>query len=84
MWYTTTVGPYVTNTERELAVHMSRPGSEHQIVLGRFIGYLKVKETKFVTIRNTKVLREVMFCDSNYAINKETIKISRGVVATLI
>ena len=27
MWYTTKVGPDVENTARELAVHMSHPGS---------------------------------------------------------
>ena len=43
MWYTIKVGPDVANAARELAVHMSRPGTEHWKVLGRLIGYLKVK-----------------------------------------
>ena len=43
MWYTIEVGPDVENAARELAVHMSRPGPEHWKVLGRLIGYLKVK-----------------------------------------
>ena len=29
MWYTTKVGPDVANVERELAVHMSHPGTEN-------------------------------------------------------
>ena len=44
MWYTTTMGPYMVNTSRELAVHMSHPRLEHWKSLGRLIGYLKGEE----------------------------------------
>ena len=48
-----------------------------------FIGYLKGKETKVITIINPKVLKTVMFFYSNYATNEETINFVRGLVATL-
>ena len=83
MGYTTKVRPDVANATRELAVHMSHPGPEHWKALGRLIGYLKGKQTKGVIIRKPKVLKEVMFCDSNYATDKETRKSVSGLVATL-
>ena len=43
MWYTTNVGPDMENAARELAVHMSHPGTEHWKALGRLIEYLKGK-----------------------------------------
>ena len=43
MWYPTKVGPEAANVARELAVHISYPGSEHWNVLGCLIGYLKGK-----------------------------------------
>ena len=39
---------------------------------------------KFVTFINPKVCKVVVLCDSNYATNKEIIKIVSGIVATLI
>ena len=83
MWYTTKVGPDVENTARELAVHMSDLGPEHCKALRRLIGYLKGKETKCIIIRKPKVLKAVMFCDSNYATYKETRKSVSSLVATL-
>ena len=47
------------------------------------IGYLKVKKTKVVIVRNPKVLKTVMFCDSNYDTNKEKINSVRILGATL-
>ena len=61
MWYTTKVVPDMENAARELAVHMSHPGSEHWKALGHMIGYLKVKEKKCIVIRKHKVLEAVMF-----------------------
>ena len=49
----------------------------------RLIGYLKGKETKVIFNRNPKVIKTVMFFDSNYATDKETIKSFIGLVATL-
>ena len=66
MWYKTKVGRDVANAEMELAVHMSHPGTENWKALGRFIGCLKGKSTKGIIIRKPKVLKAVMFCDSNY------------------
>ena len=50
---------------------------------GRLLGYIKGKETKGIIIINHKVLKAVMFCDSNYATEKETRKSVSGLVSTL-
>ena len=83
MWYTTKVVPEVENEVRELAVHMIHPGTEHWKALGCLIIYLKGKKVKVIIIRKPKVLKAVMFCDSNHSIEKETIKSVSGLVATL-
>ena len=82
MWYTIKVGPDVANAARELAVHMSRPGPEHWKVLGRLIGYLKVKYTKGIIIRKPQVLKEVMFSGFNYSTDKDTRNSGSGLVDT--
>ena len=51
--------------------------------MGPFIGYLKGKEAKGIIIRKPEVLKAVMFCDLNYATDKETINSVSGLVATL-
>ena len=51
--------------------------------MGRLIGYLKGREKKGIIIRKPKVLKAVMFCDLNYATDKEMRKIVSGLVATL-
>ena len=45
------------------------------------IGCLKGKENKVTIIRNPKVLKAVMFCDTNYATDKETRNSVSGLVA---
>ena len=79
----TKVVPDVGNAPRELAVHMSHPGPEHWKALGCMIGYLKGIETKGIIIRNHKVLKVVMFCDLNYATEKDTRQSVSGLVTTL-
>ena len=49
---------------------MSHPGPERWKVLGRLIGYLKVKKKKGIVIRKPKVFKDVMLCDSNHATKK--------------
>ena len=83
MWYTTKVVPGLENAAINLAVRMSHPGTEHWKALGRLIVYLKSKETKRIIIVNPKVMKAVMFCDSNYSTEKETRNIVSGLVATL-
>ena len=53
----------MANSARYLDVNMSHPEPEQCKALGRLIGYLKGKGKKCITIRNPKVLKEVMFCD---------------------
>ena len=62
---------------------MSHPRTEHWKVLGRLIGYLKGKNTKGIIVRNTKVLKAVMFYDPNYATNNETRKCVKSIVNIL-
>ena len=83
MWYTTKVGPDVENASRELAVHMSHPGPDHWKALGHLISYIKGKENKGIITRNPKVLKAVMFCDSNYSTEKEIRKSVSGLVTTI-
>ena len=83
MWYTNKVVPEMESATRELALHMSHPDPEHWKALGRLLGYVKRKDTKGIIIRNTKVPKAVMFCDSNYATDKETRNSISGLVATL-
>ena len=75
--------PDVENAARELEEHISHPGKEHWKSLGCFIGYLKGKYTIGVVIIKPKVLKAVIFCDSNYSPCKDTRKSVRGLVATL-
>ena len=56
----------MANAAMELAVHMRHSGPEYWDSLGLLFGYLKVKDTKGIVIRNPKFLKAVMFCDSNY------------------
>ena len=84
IWYTIKVVPDVENTARELAVHMSHPGIEYWKALGCLIGYLKGKDTKGIVTRNPKVLKAVMFIDSNYATDKETRNNVIILVATFV
>ena len=51
--------------------------------MGILIGYLKVKDTKGIIIRNPKVMKLVIFCDSNSATDKDTRDSVSGLVATL-
>ena len=56
MWYTTKVGPDFATAAMEFVVHIINIGTEHCKALGRLIGYIKVKETKVIIIRKSKVL----------------------------
>ena len=70
MGCTTKVGSGVTNTATDLNIHMIHPGTEKWKSLGSFIGYLKGKETKVVIVRNPKVLKAVIFFESNCGTKK--------------
>ena len=61
---------------------MSHPGMEHWKALGNLIVYLKGKENKGIVIRNPKVLKAIIFCDSNYATDNDTRKSVNSLVDT--
>ena len=73
----------MVDTEIEVVVQISHYGPEHWKALGRLIGYIKVKDTKGIFNRNPNVIKDIMFCDSNYAKDKETRKSGIGLVTTL-
>ena len=83
MWYTTKLVPDMAISARELVVHMRHPWPEHWKAFGRLIGYLRGKETKLIIVINSKVLKDIIFCNSNYATDKNTRKSVSGLVATL-
>ena len=83
MWYKTKVLPDVANLARDLVVHMSHTGQENWKELGHLIVYIKVKEAKGIILRKPKVLKAVMFCDSNYSTYKDTRNSVGGLFATL-
>ena len=62
---------------------MSHPGPEHWKTLGSLIVCLNGKDTRVTIIRKPKVLKAVMFCDSDYSIDKETRNHVSDLVATL-
>ena len=64
-------------------MQMIHPGPEHCKELGHLIGYLKVKETRFIFIRRPKVLKATICCDYNYATDKVTRKSISTIVAKL-
>ena len=83
MWYTTNVVPDLANAVTALVVHIIHTETEHWKELVRFTGYLKGKHTKGIIIIKPKVMKGVIFCDSKYAVDKETRKSVSGLVATL-
>ena len=56
---------------------------DHWKALGYLIGYLKGKYNIAIFIIKPKVMKDVMFCDSNYDTDKKTGKNVRRLVATL-
>ena len=51
-------------------MHTSHSRTEHWKALVRLIGFKRVKGSTGIIVRKPKVIKAVMFFDSNYATNK--------------
>jgi hypothetical protein len=67
MYYATKIAPDISNTARELAGHLSNPGTEHWRSLQRYVGYLTSQVTQALCLRKPQELRSISDCDSDYA-----------------
>ena len=71
MFLATRVGPKICNQIRDLARHMSHPGEQHCVALGRLIGYMKVMKLKGMILRKPVELHTASLIDSDFA--KESV-----------
>lgn len=83
LYYATKIAPEMANAVRDLATHMSNPGTEHWKALGRAIGYLKGQGKDGITLRKPSELRSINFADSDYAKSEIDRKSISGRVNTL-
>ena len=67
MYYATKIAPDVSNAARELATHLSNPGTEHWRALERCVGYLEQQGDQGLTLRAPTELRSISDCDADYA-----------------
>jgi hypothetical protein len=67
MYYTTKLAPELSNAARELASHLSNPGEEHWIELGKCVGYLRYGKNLNLIYRKPDELRSISTCNSNNA-----------------
>ena len=66
MFYVTKVAPECSFACGQLARHMHKPGEEHWVAMGGFVGYLKGKERLTLVIKRPKEVRVVSLGDSSY------------------
>ena len=83
MFFATKVGPKICNQVRDLARHMSNPGEQHWVALGRLIGYLKGMKLKGMILRKPVELRTVSLVDSDFAKDPITRRSVGGELHTL-
>ena len=62
------------NQVRDLARHMSNPGEQYWIALGRLIGYMKRMKLKGMVLRKPTELRTASLMDSDFAKDPVTRK----------
>jgi hypothetical protein len=83
MYYTTKVGPEVSNAARDLASHLSNPGTEHWKALERCVGYITHQKKPSLVFRTPRELRSISLCDSDYAKNEDDRKSISGRINTV-
>jgi len=83
MFFETKVGPKISNQVRDLARHMSNPGQQHWIALGRIVGYMKGIKLKGMIMKKPVDLRTVSLMDSDFAKDPVTRKSVGGELHTL-
>jgi hypothetical protein len=67
MYYATKIAPDICNAVRELAGHLSNPGTEHWKALEQCDRYLTDTGTQPLCLRKPRVLQSISDCDSDYA-----------------
>jgi hypothetical protein len=83
MYYTTKLAPELSNAARELASHLSNPGEEHWIELGKCVGFLRTGKFLNLVYRKPEELRSISTCDSNYAQDPNDRKSISGRINTV-
>jgi len=83
MYYTTKVAPEISNAARELASHLSNPGTEHWKALERCVGYISHQKKPELVFRTPRELRSISLCDSDYAKNEDDRKSTSGRINTI-
>ena len=83
MFFSTKIGPKLSNAVRDLARHMSNPGDPHWKALGRAIGYMKGMTLNGIIMRKPETLRCVSLCDADFAKDPITRRSVGGEIHTL-
>ena len=83
MFFATKVGPTLCHAVRDLAAHMSNPGTPHWEALKRLVGYMKGMKLKGMALYKPDQLRNVSACDADYAKCPDTRKSIGGEIHTL-
>ena len=85
LYYTTKIGPEMSNAVRDLSSHMSNPGPEHWKALERCVGYLTSmeKDLQGLVFRRPRTLRSISYADSDYAKCEDSRKSISGMINTL-
>lgn len=68
LFYIVKVGPDCANAGRDLARHMSNPGTEHWKAMGRMAGYLKGKELHGHVMKVPANMTVVNYTDASYGV----------------
>ena len=83
LFYTIKIGPDCANSVRDLAHHMSNPGSMQWKAMERIVGYLKGKRLHGLIFRKPEALTAVQYCDANYATDPDLRRSVSGMISTI-
>ena len=70
LYFSTKLGPDVTNAVRELSKHLSNPGQQHWEALERCVGYM-YNNPHHMIFRMPRTLQSISYADSNFAKDPE-------------
>ena len=83
LYYTVKVDPDCANAVRDLARHMSKPGTDQWKAMERVVGYLKGKKMHGLVMRKPECLTVINFCDASHATDKELLRSVSGMIYTV-
>ena len=83
MYFMCKIAPEICNAVRDLASHMSNPGTEHWKALERCVGYVTTANFEGLTYRRPRELRSISDCDSDYAKDETDRRSISGRINTL-